>query len=58
MDNQRLITWGLFGLLLYFTWQTWMQDYGSAPQPVAADQAQEPIQLDTDAGLPKHSRNA
>lgn len=35
MDNQRLIIWGLFGLLLYFTWQTWMQDYGAqraAPQ--------------------------
>ena len=57
MDNQRLITWGLFGLLLYFTWQTWMQDYGSAPQPVAADQAQEPIQLDTDAGLPELNAN-
>ena len=57
MDNQRLITWGLFGLLLYFTWQTWMQDYGTAPQPVAADQAQEPIQLDTDAGLPELNAN-
>ncbi|HNP35789.1 MAG TPA: membrane protein insertase YidC [Woeseiaceae bacterium] len=36
MDNQRLITWGLFGLLVYFTWQTWMQDYApSAPSEPA-----------------------
>ncbi len=53
MDNQRLITWGLFGLLLYFTWQTWMQDYGPASQPVAAEQAESPVPLDTDAGLPE-----
>ncbi len=33
MDNQRLIIWGLFLVLAYLTWQTWMQDY--APPPVA-----------------------
>lgn len=40
MDNQRLLTWGAFGLLLFFTYQTWMQDYAPRPVPPAADQAQ------------------
>ena len=40
MDNQRLLTWGAFGLLLFFTYQTWMQDYGPRPVPPAAEQAQ------------------
>ena len=39
MDNQRLLTWGAFGLLLFFTYQTWMQDYGPKPEP--APQTQE-----------------
>ena len=39
MDNQRLLTWGAFGLLLFFTYQTWMQDYAPRPVPPAADQA-------------------
>ena len=34
MDNQRLLIWGLFGLLAWITYQTWVQDY--APKPVAA----------------------
>lgn len=40
MDNQRLITWGLFGLLLYFTWQTWMQDYGPQRDLPAPDDSE------------------
>jgi YidC/Oxa1 family membrane protein insertase len=41
MDNQRLLIWGLFGLLAWITYQTWVQDY--APKPVAAptDQLQQ-----------------
>ena len=35
MDNQRLLVWAAFGMLLWFTYQTWMQDYGPAPVPVA-----------------------
>ena len=34
MDNQRLLVWATFGILLWFTYQTWMQDYG--PDPVSA----------------------
>ena len=33
MDNQRLLVWAAFGMLLWFTYQTWMQDYGPKPVP-------------------------
>ena len=33
MDNQRLLIWASFGLAVWITYQTWIQDY--APQPVA-----------------------
>jgi hypothetical protein len=33
MDNQRLLVWAAFGLMLWFTWQAWMQDSGPAPPP-------------------------
>ncbi|HEY5643286.1 MAG TPA: membrane protein insertase YidC [Woeseiaceae bacterium] len=33
MDNQRLLPWAFFGLMAFFTWQQWAQDY--APRPVA-----------------------
>jgi YidC/Oxa1 family membrane protein insertase len=35
MDNQRFLVWAAFGLMIWFTWQAWMQDYGPAPQPGA-----------------------
>lgn len=31
MDNQRLLIWATFGLLLWMTYQAWMQDYGARP---------------------------
>ncbi len=40
MDNQRLLTWGAFGLLLFFTYQTWMLDYGRQAVAPASDPAQ------------------
>ena len=44
MDNQRLLVWATFGILLWFTYQTWMQDYGPAPVTAAppADTEQTP----------------
>jgi len=44
MDNQRLLVWATFGILLWFTYQTWMQDYGPAPVTAAppADTEQAP----------------
>lgn len=38
MDNQRLLIWGFFGLMLFMTWQAWLEDYGpqaTAPSPAA-----------------------
>lgn len=33
MDNQRLLVWAAFGLMLWFTWQAWRQDYEPQAQP-------------------------
>ena len=41
MDNQRLLTWGLFLMLAWFTYQTWQQDYRVPPAtetaPISTD---------------------
>ncbi len=42
MDNQRLLVWGFFVIMLYLAWQTWMQDYGPKP----------PVEQGTDTALP------
>jgi YidC/Oxa1 family membrane protein insertase len=36
MDNQRLLIWGFFGLMVWMTYQTWVMDY--APKPVTPPQ--------------------
>ncbi len=33
MDNQRLLTWGFFAIMVWLTYQAWMADYGPQPQP-------------------------
>lgn len=35
MDNQRLFSWGLFGLMVFICWNTWQADYGPRPAPPA-----------------------
>jgi len=32
MDNQRLLIWSFFGVMLFLTWQAWLEDYGQRPQ--------------------------
>jgi YidC/Oxa1 family membrane protein insertase len=32
MDNQRLLIWAFFGVMLFLTWQAWLEDYGPRPQ--------------------------
>ena len=39
MDNQRLLIWGVFALIAFYTWQAWQRDYGPAAVPPAAIQA-------------------
>lgn len=55
MDNQRLVTWALFGVMVWLTYQAWLQDY--APQPVAAPATIEAPQRSaaTDTSLPSLS---
>ena len=31
MDNQRLLTWALFGMMAWLSYQAWMLDYGPKP---------------------------
>ena len=38
MDNQRLLIWAFFGLMLWITYQTWQQDYGPKPVAPSAEQ--------------------
>ncbi|MDH5620875.1 MAG: membrane protein insertase YidC [Gammaproteobacteria bacterium] len=40
MDNQRLLIWGLFGLLAWITYQTWVQDYAPKPAAIPTQQLQ------------------
>ncbi|MBU2676478.1 MAG: membrane protein insertase YidC [Gammaproteobacteria bacterium] len=40
MDNQRLLIWAFFGLMAWITYQTWVQDYGPKPAPIATEQGE------------------
>ena len=47
MDNQRLLIWASFGLLLWMTYQAWVQDYGPQPangQPPAETEIRPPAE--------------
>jgi YidC/Oxa1 family membrane protein insertase len=39
MDNQRLLIWAFFAMMLWLTWQTWQQDFGPQPEAPPAGQA-------------------
>ena len=41
MDNQRLLIWATFGLLLWMTYQAWLQDYGPSSRPPAEQATSE-----------------
>ena len=52
MDNQRLLIWSFFGVMVFLTWQAWLQDYGPQPTPAAASNSdtavvEAPQALDT-----------
>ena len=52
MDNQRLFTWGIFGLLVWFTYQTWLHDYAPKPAATQATQSETLNVPATDTALP------
>ncbi len=54
MDNQRLLVWAFFGLMLWMTWQAWQQDYGPRSEPPAAVDEPAPL-LDETTALPELS---
>jgi len=49
MDNQRLLIWATFGMLLWLTYQTWMEDYAPPPAAVSQPSADESLLPPTDA---------
>ncbi len=59
MDNQRLLIWAFFGLMAWFTYQAWMQDYGPKPADVAPQQSEGVAQpsdaMQVDDDLPEIS---
>jgi len=50
MDNQRLLIWAFFGLMLWMTYQTWQQDYEPKQAPAAEQQVSQPTELTAPAG--------
>jgi YidC/Oxa1 family membrane protein insertase len=52
MDNQRLLTWALFGMMAWLTYQAWMLDYGPTPAEIATA-TEEPAAEATDEALPQ-----
>ncbi len=51
MDNQRLLTWGLFIMMAWFTYQTWQIDYNT-PEPVAVEGVESPVESLPSQALP------
>ncbi len=49
MDNKRLLVWAAFGLLAWFTYQQWVQDYSPAatqPTTPVSEEGLSPITVD------------
>ena len=59
MDNQRLLVWAAFGMMVWFTYQAWQQDYGPQPVPQATEPAAEEAPLESDdLALPELGEDA
>ena len=52
MDNQRLLVWAFFGMMVWLTYQAWVQDYGPKPEPAPAVAEQQPGEA-AEPGLPE-----
>ena len=50
MENQRLLIWAFFGLMVWMTYTTWLQQYG--PQPAAVSQVASEASDDSVPGSP------
>ena len=49
MDNQRLLVWAAFGLMLWFTYQAWVEDYALKPVPQSQPVADSVVSPDGEA---------
>ena len=54
MDNQRLILWGLFVIMAYWTWQSWNEYWAPPPTDPAVEES-APLVDDGLGGLPEVS---
>ena len=50
MDNQRLLVWATFGMMLWLTYQAWVQDYSPARQQPAPTTAEDLLTAPADDG--------
>ena len=57
MDNQRLLVWAVFGLMLWLTWQAWRDDYAPRPEPAPAVDTATPDAL-PDEPIPEFAEPA
>jgi YidC/Oxa1 family membrane protein insertase len=49
MENQRLLIWATFGMLMWLTYQAWTRDYGPQPADVSPTTTDESLQLPDNA---------
>jgi len=52
MENQRLLIWATFGMLIWMTYQAWVTDHALPPSTATQTTAAERDTLPGDAGLP------
>ena len=54
MDNQRLFLWIGLAIILWITWRTWVEDYGTTPQPAptVAEQPAEDVREQPEPATP------
>jgi len=48
MDNQRLLVWATFGMLLWFTYQAWVQDHRPEPAGTTQQNTSDTLSLPAD----------
>ena len=58
MENQRLLIWATFGMLLWMTYQAWVADYGPSPaEQAATTSGQVEPAVANDGGIPALSQD-
>jgi YidC/Oxa1 family membrane protein insertase len=62
MDNQRLLVWAAFIMIIWLTYQAWMEDYGPKPVPQVAEETGQPEEaapaVAEDLSLPELGQDA